>query len=139
MLTFTTCLKNNNIYKGCNRVVDENKDGGENRGKGKDKRVCGSYKKNQHEEVWKGLVVLGKSTFEKETKSCAFLWDVLTYNFFEVAPLVCRQWKNVVLIVDKLWQAFPRIFFLGLFIQEKLVWLSDQKSSMCNFFPMAIV
>jgi hypothetical protein len=28
---------------------------------------------------------------------------------------------------------------LGLFIQEKLVWLSDQKSSMCNFFPMAIV
>jgi len=51
MLTFTTCFKNNNIYKGCNRVVDENKDGGENRGKGKDKRVCGSYKKNQHEEV----------------------------------------------------------------------------------------
>jgi hypothetical protein len=81
---------------------------------------------------------LGKLTFEKETKSCAFLWDVLTYNFFEVAPLVYRQWKNVVLVVDKLWQAFPWIFSLGLFIQEKLVWLSDQKSSMCNFFPMAV-
>jgi len=44
-----------------------------------------------------------------------------------------------VLVVDKLWQAFPWIFFLGLFIQEKLVWLSDQKSTLCNFFPMAIV
>jgi hypothetical protein len=78
------------------------------------KTVCGSFKENQHEEVRKGLVVLGKSTFEKETKSCAFLWDGLTYNFFEVAPLVCKQWKNVVFVVDKLWQAFPWIIFLGL-------------------------
>jgi hypothetical protein len=44
---------------------------------------------------------------KKETKSCGFLWDGLTYNFFEVAPLVCKQWKNVVLVLDKLWQAFP--------------------------------
>jgi hypothetical protein len=57
---------------------------------------------------------LGKSTFEKETKSCTFLWDGLTYNFFEVAPLVYKQRKNVVFDVDKLWQAFPWIFFLGL-------------------------
>ncbi len=107
-------LRKKYIYKGFNKVVDDKNDGGENRGKGKDKRVCGRFKENQHEEVRKGLVVLGKSTFEKEIKSYAFLWDGLTYNFFEVAPFVCKQWKNVVFVVDKLWQAFPWIFFLGL-------------------------
>jgi hypothetical protein len=38
MLTFTRGLKKNNISKGCNRVVDEKKDGGESSGKGKDKK-----------------------------------------------------------------------------------------------------
>jgi hypothetical protein len=87
-------------------------------------------KENQHEEVQKGLVVLGKSTFEMETKSCAFLWDGLTYNFFEVAPLVCKQWENVVFAIDNLWQAFPWIFFLGLFIQNVLVFLMT-KNLLC--------
>lgn len=46
MLTFTRGLRKNNIYKGFNRVVDEKKYGGENIGKGKDKRECGSSKQN---------------------------------------------------------------------------------------------
>ncbi len=46
MLTIMNGLKKNNIYKGFNKVVDDKNDGKEDRGKGKDKRVCGSFKEN---------------------------------------------------------------------------------------------
>jgi hypothetical protein len=75
----TRGLWKNNIYKGFNGVVDEKKDGGENRGKGKEKNKIGVQSKINMKRFESVLLFWGNQ--QKGNKKLWFLMGWVNLQF----------------------------------------------------------